>query len=212
MKDVHGRLLERFLKLDSLTMVPEEERTKAFRALADKYAETHRKYHTLGHIDFCLEIFDRFRRLAKDPGAVEIAVFYHDAVYDIGVPSRQNEERSADMAAQVMGGWNLPLPLISQVTRIILATTHDRIVTDSDEQLMVDIDLAGLGGSWPVFLQNHQDVRQEYAQVPEALFREKNGEILQRFFDRTPLYYHPAIEARHGVPAKENLARWLTRS
>lgn len=185
---------------------------RLFEQLAVRYEEPHRRYHTLEHIRCCLETFDKYRRLTKFPGSVQIALFYHDVIYD-AVPNARNEERSVEFSELFFYKWRYGAAENAWKfnQRLILATKHDRVVTDPDEQLMVDIDLAALGAPWEQFLLNNLQVRNEYAHVPEKDFRKGNGEILQRFLDRTPLYYHPEIEADLGAQAKENLTRWLNR-
>jgi predicted metal-dependent HD superfamily phosphohydrolase len=204
-------LMDRFLSLRLLENVPLLERVNAFYILAAKYGEGHRRYHVLLHISFCLEMFDLFRHLAKNPDAVELAIFYHDFFYDIGVPSRQNEEKSALLLVQHMTEWGCRFDDLYNTMSAVLATTHDHKLHTDDNRLIVDIDLAGLGQPWEVFLENNRNVREEYKDVPEDKFREGNGEVLRRFYEKTPLYHHPEIEAAYGAQAKENLQRWLNR-
>ncbi len=149
--------------------------------------------------------------MAKNPDALEVALFFHDYFYDIGVPARQNEERSTVTVIRRMHEWGCFERDIYDTMSAVLATTHDHTPQTPDNRLMVDIDLAGLGVPWPVFLINNQNVREEYAEVSEEKFREGNGKLLQHFLERTPLYYTPEIEAAFGAQAKENLSRWLNR-
>ena len=60
--------------------------------------EPHRHYHTLEHLRECFGRFADIRKLAQHPEEVEIALWYHDAIYD--VKKSDNEERSAELA------WN----------------------------------------------------------------------------------------------------------
>ena len=73
---------------------------ECFEALLTAYSEKHRHYHTTRHIDHCLSELDSASSLARDPAEVEIALWFHDAIYD--PHSSKNEERSADWACQLL--------------------------------------------------------------------------------------------------------------
>lgn len=204
---------ERFLRLwQNIGADYEKTGVRLFEQLAVRYEETHRHYHTLEHIRYCLEVFDKFRSLSRHPGSVEIAIFYHDVIYDVAANSH-NEELSAVFSEDFFyNAFYGTRPEAYDLTkRLILATKHDHEVTDPDEQLIVDIDLAGLGAPWAVFLENNLNVRQEYKQYSDEDFRVGNAKVLQQFLDRRPLYYHPEIEAKYGDQARDNLTRWLNR-
>jgi predicted metal-dependent HD superfamily phosphohydrolase len=53
-----------------------------YQRLTDAYAEPQRHYHNQQHIAECLAEFDQARHLAQQPTAVELALWFHDAVYD----------------------------------------------------------------------------------------------------------------------------------
>src|ERR1051325_7755552 len=74
---------------------------RSFDELAARYNEPHRAYHTLAHIADCLDQFEAAKHLAEEPLAVELAIWFHDAVYDSRASA--NEERSVDLAAKVGG-------------------------------------------------------------------------------------------------------------
>lgn len=209
--DMHLELLGRFLKLKALDKVPLEARVEAFNRLSAKYREPHRRYHVLLHIHDGFTVLDTFIHLAERPDELALAWFYHDVIYDIGVPATQNERCSAGFLASELIAMGVPPSEIIYPSVLVLATTHDHIPEFNDAKLIVDIDLAGLGAPWYVFLENYRNVREECAHVPEDAFRKDTGEILRRFYDRTPLYYHPAIEKKLGQQAKDNLRRWLNR-
>src|SRR6185436_9759121 len=91
-----------------------------FDELEARYNEPHRAYHNLAHIADCLEQFAAAKHLAEAPLAVELAIWFHDAVYD--PRASDNEERSADLAAKVGDELALPGQLQHQVKHLILIT------------------------------------------------------------------------------------------
>src|SRR5688572_25768651 len=111
--------------------------------LSARYAEPHRAYHNLTHIMHCLEEFEPARVLARNPAAVELAIWYHDAIYD--PRSNENESRSAELASQAIRETDLPMELNNRVTRLILATRSHDASADPDARVMVDVDLSILG-------------------------------------------------------------------
>jgi len=55
--------------------------------------EPQRHYHTLQHLEECLTLFDELRDQAQHPLEVELALWFHDAVYH--VRAHDNEACSA---------------------------------------------------------------------------------------------------------------------
>ena len=68
-----------------------------FHLLVACYSEKHRHYHTLQHLRECFELFDEAKGMAGRPAEIGLALWFHDAIYD--VRRYDNEARSADMAA-----------------------------------------------------------------------------------------------------------------
>ena len=91
-----------------------------FAELEARYSEPHRAYHTFAHVLDCLEEFESIKHLAHDPLAVEMAIWYHDSVYD--PRAKDNEERSAELAAKTSDESGLPSLLKQRVNNLILAT------------------------------------------------------------------------------------------
>ena len=60
---------------------PENQET--YDELVAAYSEKHRHYHTARHISQCLKEFSEAKNLAQKPDEVELALWFHDAVYDV---------------------------------------------------------------------------------------------------------------------------------
>ena len=173
------------------------------------YAEPARGYHNLRHIDDCLEEFDEVKHLAFDPTAVELAIWFHDAVYD--PRAQDNEERSAELAMQALSQAGCGKALQHNVRDLILATKHLRAPAEGDAALMADIDLSILGKPPERFQDFERGVRQEYAWVPEELFRVKRAEILELFLARPRIYSTDWFFSKYERAARENLGASVRR-
>lgn len=169
------------------------------------YREMHRAYHTLQHLGECLTLFEAAGVQADRPSEVEIALWFHDAVYD--VVAVDNEERSAAWAESALREAGVDEPAIERVRAAVLATRHAVPAATHDERLTVDIDLAVLGASKERFAEYEIQIRREYGFVPEALFHEKRRAILDGFLRRQSVFATPWFVARFEAAARRNLSR-----
>ncbi|WP_431257118.1 HD domain-containing protein [Roseateles chitinivorans] len=174
-------------------------------ALLVRYAEPQRKYHTRQHLEECLALFDEVGELAAHPAEVEMALWFHDAIYD--VKGSGNEERSAEWAHEALLDVGVTREVADRVRQLVLVTKHDGVPASIDEQVLVDIDLAILGAERPRFDEYERQIRDEYGYVPGFLFRRKRRQILRIFLDRPVLYSTPALRDRLDARARENLRR-----
>ena len=174
--------------------------------LIARYSEPHRRYHTLQHLEECFARFDEIRDLAQHPAEVEIALWFHDAIYD---PRRDdNETRSAAWAKS-------SVPDVAAGERIhalVMATRHESVPRDADARVMVDVDLSILGASELRFEEYESQVRDEYAFVPDSEFRRGRAAILNSLLARPAIYSTRRFIERYEAQARANLARALARS
>jgi len=178
-------------------------------ALLACWAEPHRRYHTLQHLRECLELLAAHRALAERPGEVGVALWFHDAVYDTA--RHDNEAASADWARRVLRDAGAVADVTARVDALILATRHSQVPATPDERLLVDIDLAILGAAPARFHEYERQIRDEYAFVPEDVFRDKRAGILRGFLARPALFATAALAARFEAPARANLADAIAR-
>ena len=171
--------------------------------LAALYSQPHRHYHHFGHIADCLREFDAVHQLAADPVAVEIAIWFHDAIYD--PRAADNEERSADLARQCLAAAGVGQKFSNSVAPLVLATKLHDVAGHPDAPLLVDVDLSILGQPAERFWQYEREIRAEYAWVPETVFTAKRAEILDRFLSRPNLYATNYFREKYESTARENL-------
>jgi predicted metal-dependent HD superfamily phosphohydrolase len=175
-----------------------------FADLLARYREPHRAYHTDQHLRECLDWLDQLRALAHDPAALELAIWYHDAIYR---PRRSdNEQASADLAATHQRAAGATGTLTAEVSALILSTTHRVTPPPGDAALLTDIDLAILGAPAARYAEYEAQIRTEYRWVPGFLFRRRRVALLREFLGRPRLYTTPEIFARLEAQARHNLA------
>jgi len=176
-------------------------------ALLEAWSGPPRHYHTLRHLHDCLALFETVLDAAQHAGEVEIALWFHDAIYDPRAPD--NEQRSADWAAQALTGAGVDAAAVARVHALVMATRHAVEPEGQDQQLLVDIDLAILGAGRERFDEYEVEVREEYAWVPGPVFRHKRRQILAGFLARGRIYSTPVFAQRFEAAARDNLARAL---
>ncbi len=179
-----------------------------------RYLEKHRFYHGVDHLEDCLRHLDAHAAAAAAAAEIEIALWFHDAIYDIR--ASDNEERSTAWARDAISGaeWQDPgvaAALGERVADLILATQHAAVPAAADARLMVDIDLAILGSGEERFDRYERDVRREYRWVPGFLYRRKRAEVLRSFLDRPSIFLTAPFRTRYESRARSNLERSLAR-
>lgn len=171
--------------------------------LTTAYREPHRKYHTTQHLVECLSAVEPMLASADHPAEVEMALWFHDAVYDLRAAN--NEAKSAEWAETELAAAGVESPSVTRVVDHILATRHKALPVGNDQKLLVDVDLSILGAPRSRFLQYEEQVREEYRWVPMFLYRRKRRGILGEFLARDAIYQTPVIRDRLEHQARANL-------
>lgn len=180
-----------------------------FERLANLYSEPHRHYHNSQHIVDCLREFDSTRNLAHEPQAVELAIWFHDVIYN--PRAADNEEQSAELAVQFITETGIGKELQKAVTQLVLATKHHDDSVHHDAVLMVDIDLSIFGKDPALFWKYEEQIRREYEWVPADIFATKRTEILEKFLARPKIFGTEFFFAKYEAQARGNLAESVRR-
>ena len=174
--------------------------------LAARYDENGRYYHNFNHIARVLRAADQLSQHARDFTAVQLALWFHDVVYD--PRAADNEEKSAAYAAAALQRLQLRPDTIDEVLRLILMTkTHAAAAGDVDGYVVLDADLAALGAEWPQYLQDVNNIRQEYAFVPEPAYWQGRRRVLAGFLQRERIFQTELLFATLEARARQNIAR-----
>jgi predicted metal-dependent HD superfamily phosphohydrolase len=169
-----------------------------WRDVSARYGEPHRSYHTLAHIT------DLAALLPHVSETVRAAVWFHDAVYGGG----SDEHRSAVLARDALTDLSWPPDAITEVERMIVATIgHDPSRLPPEHHPFLDADLAILGSPIARYGQYVDQIRKEYAHVPEPTFRAGRASMLRTFLTRPRIYVTAEFFARFEAQARLNM-RW----
>lgn len=175
-----------------------------FASLLRAWRSWGRRYHTLAHLAACLVEFDGARHLAQSPAEVELALWYHDAVYRTW--RTDNEALSAEWAHRFVKAA-AGEEAADRVRDLVLATAHQAHSPVEDAALVVDIDLSILGKPAAEFDEFERNVRREYWWVPRRRFAHARGRILGAFLERPCIYHWPEFRDRYESAARSNLQR-----
>jgi predicted metal-dependent HD superfamily phosphohydrolase len=165
---------------------------KAFTQIVKAYSSPNRHYHTLQHIHHVLNTIETLKFHTHNLAEVQLAAWFHDVVYD--TRAKDNEERSADYARDLLSSLDIPLSNISTIISLILNTkSHKAAVDDFDSQVLLDADLAILAAN-PIEYREYSDrIRQEYAWVSEADYITGRRQVLEKFLQRDRIYFTPSM-------------------
>ena len=178
--------------------------------MVNAYNEHQRHYHTLAHIGHCLSIFDLCKSLATNPDALEIAVWFHDVIFEPG--KRNNEALSAELYQELSAGVH-DSEFRDLVDRLIMATLHDGCsLDDSDAAYMVDIDLSSFGLPWEDFLRDGQHLRKECPHLSDTEYYRRQGDFQSCLLARPRFYLTDFFYQRYEQQARDNLTRYFAQA
>ena len=185
-----------------------------FDSMLSRHREPHRHYHGVRHVTWVVRHVEELAASepVDDVGAVVVAAFFHDAIYD--PRASDNESASARLADRELAtlGWDEPRRQ-RVVTMVEATATH--AVPDApgidpgiemDTAVLLDADLAVLGSEPASYQAYVAGVRSEYAHVSADDWHIGRTQVLQSFLDRPALYATATGRARWEARARANLA------
>jgi len=173
-----------------------------YEKLTQAYAQPHRHYHNQQHIAECLAELDAARDLSENPAVVEVALWFHDAVYD--PRATDNEEQSAAWAREFLESSGRA-DLGRTIADLVMATKSHNTNSGADGALMIDVDLSILGQNEARFAEYESQIRREYEWVPNDLFNSKRAEMLHRFLQRPRIYSTERFFTKYETQARRRL-------
>jgi len=151
-------------------------------------------------------LFEWAKAAGRDAGidfdreAVELATWFHDAIYEIG--RDDNEDRSAELAYELLESS----PIRDEVARLVRVTkTHKVADDDVNGAVLSDADLSVLGSEPLRYRAYAATVRQEYADVPDEVFKPARVQALSALLEG-PLFHTTVARQRWEERARQNIA------
>ncbi|VAW42462.1 COG4339 metal-dependent phosphohydrolase, HD superfamily [hydrothermal vent metagenome] len=199
-----------WLRLANKFGVGEKAAETVWLDLAAAYGEDGRFYHNLNHIQHMLNIADQLQDVATDFRAVQLAIWFHDVVYD--PRQSDNEAQSAATAQRALHPLGVPQATLNTVSDLILATqTHKANATDPNIFVILDADLAILAAPPEQYDAYARAIRREYSFVPDDAYQTGRTAVLRRFLARTPFYFTEWMRGWGETAVRQNLTRELQR-
>ncbi|MEZ5856227.1 MAG: hypothetical protein R3D67_16295 [Hyphomicrobiaceae bacterium] len=184
-----------------------------FKQLAAAYSEDNRHYHTLRHIEVLLDLASSEAARFNDRRAVDLAIFFHNAIYD--VTRKSNESASAALAQVTLRAFGFDQAFAARVAHLIEATAHfeatqlPTIADDPDLARFIDLDLSILAQPTPTYDAYVKAVRREYAFLSDERYRIGRAQVLESFLERKRLYRCSDHHAAWDAAARANMRREL---
>jgi predicted metal-dependent HD superfamily phosphohydrolase len=197
-----------FIELLTHFNTPLPKAEDLWQELQRAYAQRGRHYHSMAHIEHMLAGALAHRAAVHDWSAFLLAIYYHDAVYN--VLKKDNEEKSAALAQKRLKHTEIAPETLETCIKHILATKHHEPSENPDTNLLLDLDLAILGGPWETYEQYARQVRKEYGIYPDLLYNPGRKKVLATFLERAAIYKTPTYQAAHEAQARENIAKEIT--
>ncbi|KAJ7100749.1 hypothetical protein B0H15DRAFT_770210 [Mycena belliarum] len=168
----------------------------AAQKLKCRYSEPQRHYHTLEHISWMLRAL-KPDTLDQACETIELAVWFHDCVYDPVKGSPWNEDESicvwedfADSTqSQVMADLK---PCVSALIKATILHRLPDVLPEGLNALEVatflDLDMGILSESAEAYEKYAHQIRQEYSHYPTTAYCAGRIKVLQSFFSRERIY------------------------
>lgn len=193
---------------------------EVFDRLRAAWSAKERRYHDLEHLADCLRELDAANAPPAEADVAELALWFHDAVYDPG--ARDNEERSAKLLLAESTELRLPDEIASHAADCVRATAHGSSSANTPAALLVaDVDLSILGKDPLRFMEFEDSVGEEFASVPSWVFERARGRFLASLL-ASPIFRTEHFRERYEDRARAQISgllrspryriyRWLRR-
>ncbi|MDI1228018.1 MAG: phosphohydrolase [bacterium] len=185
--------------------------------LIAEYSGPDRHYHSRTHLEDVLTKLDwaktALERTAELPllpedriklfDTIELALWYHDVVYDAKL--KNNEQLSRDLFLTHAAHFGLDETMQQNVAKLIDLTAKHKDAASLMERIMTDCDLAILGAPKAEFDAYDKNIRKEYAHVPAPAYKVGRHKVLTGFLNQPYIFKTQAFHDAYEQQARANL-------
>jgi len=142
---------------------PGAEAARWLTDLTRRYDEPQRHYHATSHIVDLLEKFVPISGQFERSDEAMAALYFHDAIYEIGKPD--NETLSAELALEALPQLGFTADATARVAVTIEATASHAATGDADTDLFIDLDMSILAAPRKQYSVYAHNVMSEFTTV-----------------------------------------------
>lgn len=187
------------------------------KELLERWMQPSRRYHNARHLGDLLQHVDELQQETHNPHTIRLAAWYHGAIFDAEAPAAyaqrggEDEAASAEYARVHLRALGVPESAITEVAEMVEALArHTSDGRRSDCGVLCDADLAILAADPQRYRAYADDIRTEYAHIPDRDYFESRRAILGKLLARERLYVSP-LASRWEIRARQNIAAELQR-
>ena len=180
---------------------------KTWKYLRKQYAQKHRHYHTIRHVNALIATIYDNERLFQCPDAAYLAAWFHDAVYEVGEAYKDNERLSCAQFLHWIEKEHSEFYESDQGTDKILLTLKmigatkghgfgtirdiDKLSEDdtNDIGLFLDADLRILSANEKDLMKFEENIRKEFSIYPDLVYNQGRKQVLEGFLQRPKIYF-----------------------
>lgn len=198
---------DQYMKLVQGYGVGPNTATELWDEIVTYYSQEQRYYHNFKHLkDLSLELASVQHKI-QHWDVILFTLYYHDIIYNTS--NNDNEEKSAELAAQRMQEIGVDRCDIERCRQQILATKGHAAQADSDTNYFTDADLSILGKSPTEYASYCSNIRKEYSNYPYSLYQQGRKKVVQHFLSMGKIFKTKVFYDKYEEQAKQNLSHEL---
>jgi len=177
--------------------------SKCFDEIILAHEDEGRYYHNLEHLNDLFTELEQASHLIDDFNLVNIAVFYHDIIYN--PTANNNEEKSAEFSSNHLKLMGASEQLIKSVHEAIIRTKKHSESENNNINLFTDADLSILATKPEDYKNYSQKIRYEYITYPSYLFDKGRIQALKQLMDTGRIFKTEYFYKLYEKQALDNL-------